>query len=232
MAIERRKDNKKRVLKEGEYQRANGTFEYKYRDKRGKRHSVYAKTLEELRNKENDILRDTLDGIRSGGKELTINDLFNLWKQVKRGLRDNTLQNYCYMYSLFVEPDFGLTHIQDLKRTDVRAFYNYLVDERRLKANTVDNIHTVLHQVLELGVKDDYLRYNPSDNALREVRKAHNSGGEKKRALTLQEQETFENFLHKPGKYQHWAPIFTVMLWTGMRVGEVTGLEKLNIRGH
>lgn len=51
MAIERRKDNKNRVLKEGEYQRANGTFEYKWRDKRGKRHSIYAKTLEELREK-------------------------------------------------------------------------------------------------------------------------------------------------------------------------------------
>lgn len=37
MAIERRKDNKNRVLKEGEYQRSNGTFEYKWRDKRGKR---------------------------------------------------------------------------------------------------------------------------------------------------------------------------------------------------
>lgn len=28
MAVERRKDNKNRVLKEGEYHRANGTFEY------------------------------------------------------------------------------------------------------------------------------------------------------------------------------------------------------------
>ena len=32
----RRKDNKNRVLKEGEYQRANGTFEYKWTDKKGK----------------------------------------------------------------------------------------------------------------------------------------------------------------------------------------------------
>lgn len=59
----RRKDNKNRVLKEGEYQRANGTFEYKWTDKKGKRHSTYAKTLEELREKENDVLRDILDGI-------------------------------------------------------------------------------------------------------------------------------------------------------------------------
>lgn len=229
MAVARRKDSKKRVLKEGEYERANGTFEFKWRDKRGKRHSVYAKTLEELREKENDARRDDLDGIRSGRKNLTINDLFNLWRQIKRGLRDNTFQNYCYMYSMFVEPDFGLTHIQDLKRTDVRAFYNYLTDERGLKANTVDNVHTVLHQVLELGVEDEYLRYNPSDNALRELRKAHNSDTEKKHALTLQEQELFEEYLSRPGQYQHWGPIFTLMLWTGMRVGEVTGLRWCDI---
>ena len=83
MAIERRKDNKKRVLKEGEYQRANGTFEFKWRDKIGKRHSVYAKTLDELREKELDILRDTLDGINVDVKNLTINDLYAKWKTLK-----------------------------------------------------------------------------------------------------------------------------------------------------
>lgn len=42
MAVERRKDNKNRVLKEGEYQRASGTYEFKWRDKRGGRHSISA----------------------------------------------------------------------------------------------------------------------------------------------------------------------------------------------
>lgn len=46
MAVESRKDNKNRVLKEGEYQRANESFEYKWRDKREKRHPIYSKTLE------------------------------------------------------------------------------------------------------------------------------------------------------------------------------------------
>ena len=54
----RRKDESKRVLKEGEYQRDNGTYEFKWRDANGKRHSQYAKTLEELRDKEAEILRD------------------------------------------------------------------------------------------------------------------------------------------------------------------------------
>ncbi|WP_408112632.1 MULTISPECIES: integrase DNA-binding domain-containing protein [Helcococcus] len=37
--MNRRKDSKGVVLKEGEHQRANGTYEYKWRDKIGKRKS-------------------------------------------------------------------------------------------------------------------------------------------------------------------------------------------------
>jgi len=229
MAIERRKDNKNRVLKEGEYQRTNNTYEYKWRDKRGKRHSIYAKTLEELREKELDVLRNVVDGIRSDKKDLTINDLYYLWLQLKRGLKDNTFQNYKYMYMQFVEPDFGHTKIVDLKRTDVRAFYNLLADDRHLKASTIDSIHTVLHQVLELGIEDDYLRYNPSDNALRELKKAYKNDSEKRRALTVEEQELFENYLGQQGKAHRWYPIFIVMLWSGMRVGETTGLRWCDI---
>lgn len=225
MAVERRKSSTGKVLKEGEYERANNTFEYKWRDKKGKRHSVYAKTLDELREKEIDVLRDALDGIRADKNDITINDLYYRWIQLKKGLKANTFQNYKYMYTQFVEPDFGEMHIVDLKRSDVRAFYNHLADAQHVKANTIDNIHTVLHQVLELGVEDDYLRYNPSDNALKELKRAHNNDSEKKRALTVQEQELFEQFLTKEGQYHRWYPIFTIMMWTGMRVGEICGLR-------
>lgn len=229
MAVERRKDNKNRVLKEGEYQRANGTFEYKWRDKRGKRHSIYAKTLEELREKEIDVLRDALDGIRADKNDITINDLYYRWIQLKKGLKHNTFQNYKYMFTQFVEPDFGEMRIVDLKRSDVRAFYNHLADSRHVKPNTIDNIHTVLHQVLQLAVEDDYLRYNPSDNALKELKKAHNHKTKKKKALTVPEQQLFENYLRCNAQYQRWYPIFYVMMWTGMRVGEITGLRWCDI---
>ena len=229
MAVERRKDNKNRVLKEGEYQRANGTFEYKWRDKKGKRHSVYAKTLEELRKMQNDVLRDALDGIRADKNDITINDLYYRWVQLKRGLKHNTFQNYKYMYTQFVQHDFGKMKATELKRSDVRAFYNYLSDSQNLKTATIDNIHTVLHQVLELGVEDEYLRYNPSDNALKELKKAHNNDSDKRRALTVPEQELFETFLSEQGQYHRWYPIFIVLLWTGMRVGEITGLRWCDI---
>lgn len=229
MAVERRKDKKNRVLKEGEYQRSCGTYEFKWRDKSGGRHSISAVTLEELREKELDVLRDVLDGVKADKNSLTINDLYNSWAQLKRGLKDNTFSNYKYMYTMFVEPDFGKRKIVDLKRSDIRSFYNYLADERHVQINTIDCIHTVLHQVLELGVEDDYLRYNPSDNALKELKKARNFESTKRRALTVPEQELFEAYLSKQGQYHRWYPIFIIMLWTGMRVGEVTGLRWCDI---
>lgn len=100
---------------------------------------------------------------------------------------------------------------------------------RHVQINTIDCIHTVLHQVLELGVEDDYLRYNPSDNALKELKKARNFEVTKRRALTVPEQELFEAYLSKQGQYHRWYPIFIIMLWTGMRVGEVTGLRWCDI---
>ena len=229
MAVERRKDKKNRVLKEGEYQRSCGTYEFKWRDKSGGRHSISAVTLEDLREKELDVLRDVLDGVKADKNNLTINDLYNSWVQLKRGLKDNTFSNYKYMYTMFVEPDFGKRKIVDLKRSDIRSFYNYLADERHVQINTIDCIHTVLHQVLELGVEDDYLRYNPSDNALKELKKARNFESTKRRALTVPEQELFEAYLSKQGQYHRWYPIFIIMLWTGMRVGEVTGLRWCDI---
>ena len=229
MAVERRKDKKNRVLKEGEYQRSCGTYEFKWRDKSGGRHSISAVTLEELREKELDVLRDVLDGVKADKNNLTINDLYNSWVQLKRGLKDNTFSNYKYMYTMFVEPDFGKRKIVDLKRSDIRSFYNHLADERHVQINTIDCIHTVLHQVLELGVEDDYLRYNPSDNALKELKKARNFEVTKRRALTVPEQELFEAYLSKQGQYHRWYPIFIIMLWTGMRVGEVTGLRWCDI---
>lgn len=55
MAGTRRKDNRGRVLRSGESQRKDRTYDYRYTDAFGKRRSVYAGTLQELREKEAEI---------------------------------------------------------------------------------------------------------------------------------------------------------------------------------
>ena len=228
---ERRKDSKKRVLKEGEYQRSNGTYEYRWRSENGKRNNVSAKSLEELREKEAEIQRDRSDGIRSEARNTTINDIHEQWLQLKKGLKANTLVNYEYMYKMYVFPEFGKRKVGSLKKSDVRRFYNGLVDSQRLKVATVENIHTVLHQVLDFAVEDEYLRINPSDNALKELKQTHNLDSERRKALTAGQQKLLMDFLKNSEKYNHWLPIITVMVECGLRAGEATGLrwEDINL---
>ena len=193
--VNRRKDKDRVTLRKGESQRKDGTYDYRWTSDNGKRHSIYAKTLEELRIKEAEIEKDKGDGIRTEVRNVTLNDIFELWCQLKRGLKDNTFQNYKYMYNQFVRPDFGRKKVTTLKKSDIKRFYNMLADERDLKVSTIDNIHTVLHQVLDLAVDDAYLRANPSDNVLKELKQSHNFDTERRKALTVAEQELFMNFL-------------------------------------
>lgn len=234
---EKRKDSKGRILRSGEDVMPDGRYRYQYMDSFGKRKSIYSWKLVptdklpegkrpdlSLREKIKQVQKDVNDGIRVD-KQKTVNDIYSLWISLKRNLKDNTKQNYIYMYQQFVAPDFGKKKVCTLKKSDVRRFYNMLVDERGLKINTLDSIHTVLHPVLGMAVDDGYLRNNPSDNALRELKQSHNYDTDKKQALSISEQELFLNYLKNNELYNHWYPIFSIMLGTGMRVGEITGLR-------
>lgn len=225
----RRLDSNRIALKAGESQRPNGTYCYRYRSRDGKVHAIYAKTLEELRDKEKKLCVDLYDGVRTDGATLTVNDMFDRWCELKRGLKDNTFSNYKYMYNTYVRKSFGKVRIKDVKKSDVKRFYNLLADDHILSIATIDSVHTVLHQVFNLAVDDNYIRVNPSDNMLKELKLSHNFGVEKRKALTKAEQDLFLDFLKRTPKYNHWYPVFAVMVGTGMRVGEAVGLRWCDI---
>lgn len=227
---QKRKDSKTRaVLKPGEGERDNGTYYYRWQDKKGERHYLYAKSLAELRQKEEDVQRDIVDGIKTEAKYTTVNEMFDLWAQLKKGLKNNTFENYKYMYNQFVRPGFGKYRIQSIKKSDVKRFYNNLADDKGLQASTIDSIHTILHQVFDMAVDDDYIRNNPTNNVLKELKKSHCFKTEKRRGLTQDEQALFLSFLRKNHEYAHWYPVFAVMVGTGLRAGEVTGLRWCDI---
>ena len=224
-----RKNKRSQALRKGESQHCNGGYQYRWTDINGKRHSIHALTLEELREKESAIAQDQYDKIKPEARNITINEMFELWKQIKRGLKDNTFQNYQFMYNQYVAPRFGKQKISALVKSDVKRFYNTLADERGLSIATIDVVHTVLHQVLEMAVDDCYIRRNPSDNVLKELKQAVAMKNEKRRALTKQEQNLFLDYLHRTQQYQHWYPVFAIMIGTGLRVGEAVGLRWCDI---
>lgn len=229
MSATKRKDKSRVVLRSGEVQRANGSYQYSWMDGSGKRRYVYAKTLEELRIKEEQISKDKSDGIKTEARYTTLNEMFDLWKNLKRGLKDNTFQNYVYLYDTFTRHVIGDKLVTKLKKSDIKRYYIYLADERGLKASTIDGVHTVLHQVLDMAVDDNYIRNNPSDRVLKELKQSYFAKSEKRMALTRAEQDLFLDFLKNSRIYSHWYSVFAVMLGTGLRVGELTGLRWCDI---
>ena len=212
-------------LRKGEYQRSNNTFAYWWIDKNGTRRFVYAKSLPELREKEEAIIRDTLDGINYGKLDSTINSYFELWKNIKSGIRETTFTSYVRFYKRYVEPEFGKKKLKNVTYSSIVMFLKNLAEEKGLSFGTIRNIKVVLSMVFDVAVKDDVLRNNPCRGTLRELQREFEKNTKDVRALTLDEQKRFEDFIAKPGHYHQYYAVFTTMLWTGMRVGEVLGLR-------
>lgn len=223
--MKKRYTQNKTKLRNGEYQRSNKTFQYSWYDKRGKRHFIYAKTLPELRKKEDEVLRDILDGVDYAKLEATVNDYFELWKKVKTGIRQTTFASYVRFYERYIEPEFGSRKLRNVTYSSVVIFLKDLAVARDLSYSSLKNIRKVLSVVLDIAVRDDVLKSNPCSGALRDLKREYGKKTKEIRALTLDEQKRFEAYLAKPGRYHRYQPVFTVMLWTGMRVGEVIGLR-------
>ena len=152
MAISR-KDSRGYALKTGECQRSDGRYSYSYTDKEGKRHTVYATTLAELRKRERQIIRDIEDGIDAHAPEkVTVNQLWDKYIGQKYDLKPTTRANYKYCYDRYVRDGFGRRKICDIKYTDVKEFYYSIIRDKGLSAATLDNIHTDLHPAFQMGV--------------------------------------------------------------------------------
>ena len=217
--MEKRKDNKNRVLKEGEDQRPNGTYSYRYRDGNGKRIAVYAKTLEELRLKEVEVQKSLVSGTKCDST-LTVNDMFELWFRTKLNLRSSTLKNYKNFYTIHIKDSIGKVKISKVKKIDVVLFLQSLMQDKGLSYETARLINVVLKQVFELAVDNDFIKSNPTNNATKNLNKTKPS---KQKALTVEQQNELEWYIHN-SQYKPWAALIDTLLWTGMRIGEALGL--------
>lgn len=223
-----RKDRNGRALYKGENQRKqDGRYLYSYTTPYGKRCVVYANSLEELREKEKSLESDLREGIDTyvAGSS-TLNFVFDRYMATKAELKSTTATNYNYMYDRYVRKTFGLLIIGDIKYSDVVKFYQSLLYDRKIKVNTLESVHTVLHPTFQLAVRDNIIRNNPTDGVMADMKKKHRDKcGGIRHALSLEEQRAFINYVSNSEEFYRWAPLFTVMLGTGCRVGEIIGLR-------
>lgn len=220
-----RKDHKGRKLKDGESYRADGRYQYRYNLGNGKRHTVYARTLPELREKEKKIHADLSDGILTTISKVTVNDMFELYMQGKTELKQSTRSNYNYMYNNYIRDEIGYRKLTTMKYSDILRFYISFIKEKGFKPNSMETIHTILHPIFTLAVRNGYIRTNPTDGAMAEIKKSHNWEKPKRHALTIEEQNAFIDFILHSDTYNHWLSLFIAFLGTGCRVGEIIGLR-------
>lgn len=222
MAGKKRTDNKGRILRTGEIQRSeDNRYLYRYVDLSGKKKTIYAATLAELREKEKQIKRDLQDGIDTSRGDMTLNQLFHIYMDTKTDLRESTRCNYISVWNNSVKSSvLGNMKIAQIKQLHIRTFYSELA-KKGLSANTIKLYHNLIYPALELAVDSDIIRKNPAKDAKKGI------GGTKKErtAMTIAEQNKLLDFIKGNDRYCVYYPMIVFALSTALRIGELTGLR-------
>ena len=222
-----RKDLRGRSLRKGEVQRASDKrYMYTYTDPLGRRKFIYANDLTQLREKEEKLLKDQLDGldIYVAGKA-TLNETFDRYISTKYNLRESTRSSYLYTYDHYVRDTFGLKRIAEIKYSDVLQFYYHLLNQQGISLGTLDSVHCLLHPTFQLAVRDEIIRKNPTDGVMKEISRESGKNRGVRHALTIEQQRCFMEYIANHPVYYHWWPMFTILLGTGCRIGEALGLR-------
>ena len=222
-----RKDLRGRSLRKGEVQRASDKrYMYTYTDPLGRRKFIYANDLTQLREKEEKLLKDQLDGldIYVAGKA-TLNETFDCYISTKYNLRESTRSSYIYTYDHYVRETFGLKRIAEIKYSDVLQFYYHLLNQQGISLGTLDSVHCLLHPTFQLAVRDEIIRKNPTDGVMKEISRESGKNRGVRHALTIEQQRCFMEYIVNHPIYYHWWPMFTILLGTGCRIGEALGLR-------
>lgn len=218
-----RKDSRGRVLRKGESQREK-YYIYQYTDVTHKRRVIYAKDLPELREKERDIMRDLADGLNTQKRySVTLNEAFDAYFSGRKELKYSTRVCYQYLYNHYVRSSFGNRLLARLRYSDIRNYYLTLA-EQGLSKKTLRMIHSLISQVMDFAVRDEILRANPAEGVMTELTKRLGLEEHRRHALTREQQSAFMRYVKAHPKYEKWYPLFTVLLGTGCRIGEVLGL--------
>lgn len=216
-----RKDSKGRGLHTGEQQRKDGVYLYRYTDVTGKRQTVYAGNLPELRAKEKQIKKDIDDNILTdaSAKKVTLNEMFNRYMSTKN-IRNSTRCTYINLWKTSIKDDIGLIKVVQLKSSHIKTFYMQK-SQQGYAHKTIKMMHSLIYASLELAMDDDIIIKNPARNSF-----SVDFGTEtkKKNILSPEQQKELFQFMGKSKVYNIYIPMFTLFLELGLRCGELIGL--------
>lgn len=232
------RDSKGRALRSGESQRENGQYMYRYTDCDGNRRTVYSwrlvasdrtpagkKDSEALRELEKKIQKDLDDRIHIGSANtITLDDEFQTFMEIRADLKETTRVAYIELYKKHVSPVLGKRTLDNIRYSDIQRLYTSLCAASAIRPSTVQKINSILIQTFAIAVMDNLIRSNPAEHAFANVSKRLSLESEHRNALTIEETEILLNFVYSTNEFSRWGPLITVLLGTGLRIGEALGL--------
>lgn len=229
----KRRDNKNRILRNGESQRKDGRYSFKYIDGSGTARFVYSWELEKndkvpagkrdglsLREKEKSIQRDINDMINPRGGEMTVEALVKKYLLQKTGVRHNTEANYNFVLNIIKNEEFGKRHIDQVKLSDAKCWLIKLQKDGR-GYSSIHSIRGVVRPAFQMAVDDDLIRKNPFDFQLATV--VVNDSVTRK-AITRKQERAFLEFVKNDKYYCKYYEGIYILFKTGLRISEFVGL--------
>ena len=227
MSIKRR-DNKGRVLLNGEIQEESGRYRYRYIDILGKRREIYSWRLTEadpipagrrrdksLREKEEAAMLLQFKGI--SGSDMTVLDLAERYISLKTGVKKSTQRGYQTVISNLKKEPFALRRIDSIKISDAKLFLIHLQREKGMSYSSIHNIRSVLIPAFQLAVDDDLIMKNPFGFEMGTVIQ---NDSKKREAITTEEKENFLAFVRADNHYKQYYDAFCLLFATGLRISE------------
>ncbi len=231
---EKRRDNKNRILRNGESQRSDGRYRYKYIDKDGISRDVYSWRLEKndplpkgkmkdlsLREKEKQIERDLFDDITPNGGNMTVLELVEKYISLKTGVRHNTEANYKFVINIIKKEDFGRKRIDKVKLSDAKAWLIKLQQVDGRGYSSIHSIRGVVRPAFQMAVDDDLIRKNPFGFELASVVVNDSVTRE---AITRKQEREFLKFIKEDKHFCKYYDGIYILFNTGLRISEFCGL--------
>lgn len=233
MSVKRR-DNKNRVLRNGESQRPDGRYRYKYIDGTGKERDLYSWKLEKndkvpqgkkdcvaLRELERQVQKDVADGVASRGGDMTVLQLVQRYVAQKTGVRHNTEAGYKTVIRLLERDPFGRKRIDTIKTSDAKLWLIRLQKEDGKGYSSIHNIRGVVRPAFQMAVDDDLIRKNPFEFMLSTVVVNDSVTRE---AITRKQELQFLEFVKNDKHFSKYYEGIFILFKTGMRISEFVGL--------
>ncbi len=216
---EKRRDQKGRILRTGESQRKDLIYQYRYTNTQGKRITVYASTLNELRQKEDEIQAKLRIGVDYDKGTITVGELLQRYLSVKQGVRPQTMQAYQYFAKMVTKYPINSKQIASVKMSDAKKWMIELYTNG-VAFNTIKHIHSLCKSAFTMAYEEDAISKNPFNFKLDMVP----NDTKARQSLSPKQQEDLRNFFTFQPRYKHLYDIYIILLGTGLRVSELCGL--------